>query len=109
MADTNFIDFTNFIVQQIGQDGGIEFDTQMVDHNFKLTISLPQEEYDILEKEQILTIGKEGEKITQEQIFTFLKELKSFMGREVFDNGRSYHYGGIDEDHEKKYSITWGS
>jgi hypothetical protein len=107
MADMNIADFAIFAVDLIGKEGGVKFNTCMVEHNDDL--DLPKKAYRALEKEQVIKIGEKGVPITKEHIREFLGKVQEYCCRDVFNNGRSYFFEGIEKTGAKSYSIMWGS
>lgn len=104
-----FTDVAIFAVDLIGKEGGIKFNTCMVEHNYDLENELSTATYRALEQEQTFRIGKKGEPITKKQVREFLGKLQKYIERDVFQNGRTYFFEGIEKRGSTSYAIMWGS
>lgn len=109
MADFNIVNTANFVIDILDQDGGIKFNTAMVDHNYDLANDISKSEFKQLKNHQTIIIGVKGQPITKNDIKTFLTTLYNYMQQEVFQNGRSYCFEGIHKVKHNKYEIHWGS
>lgn len=109
MTDFYISELAIFAVDLIGKEGGVKFNTCMVEHNFSLEENMSEAAYRALEKEQTIRIGTKGEPITKEQVREFLGKLQEYVRRDVFHNGRSYFFEGIEKRGAKSYAISWGS
>jgi hypothetical protein len=77
----------------LDQQGPFFLDTQMQRHNH-----LTEEEEEGLTARGLTDVfkcGKEGHIVTKGDIHEFIKKVISYMDDEVFNNGRSYFFGGI--------------
>lgn len=109
MPDCLFIDLAVITNNLIGKNGGVRFYTQMVDHNIRLAGTIPDREYRRLDRQQRIIIGTNGIPITTNDIQEFLTTLRDQVALDVFDNGRTYNFEGIEEITPRKYMILWGS
>jgi poly-D-alanine transfer protein DltD len=105
----NIADFAIFAVDLIGKEGSVKFNTCMVEHNFDLEDNLSKAAYRALEKEQTIRIGTKGDLITKKQVQEFLEKVSEYVGRDEFQNGRSYFFEGIETRGLRSYAISWGS
>jgi hypothetical protein len=86
----------------VGKDGPVNLDTQICAHyDFNGNGTL----------EDIVVIGKPGEKITLEDIMHAFNAInKSKLYQSKFNSGkRSYSFEGFHESSADNYSIMWGS
>ena len=114
MADFNIANekgLANFVIDIIGRDGGIKFNTEMVSHNGHLYNEIPKTDMKELKNGETIYIGIKGQPITKEHIKTFLMTLDQYLQLKVFQNGRSYCFQGIYSRSSKnrKYYISWGT
>ena len=108
MADFNITDTAHFVIDILDQDGGIKFNTAMVDHNGYID-DISKSELRQVEDAQTNNKRRKGLPITKQDIKNFLITLKDYMELDVFKNGRSYCFKGIYKVKNNKYRINWGS
>ena len=82
----------------------------MATHNFFLEENLEAEAYEQLCVEDVHILCPTGKKITKKRIKKFVKKVKKYINRDVFNNSRMYWFEGIgvSDDEKKEYYICWG-
>ena len=101
----------------LGKPGPIVLDTSIISHSCladseDYNVDQIKEDLFILPDDDLITIGKNGENISDEDIFTLISSIKNNkkMQRVSNDSERSYYFEGISSSPSKShYVVCWGT